>query len=66
MWNFSRDFLTHIPEALVVLQVCDVGWSDRGTPESVERTLLALSLRSPGVPKRGTDSGRARPQCANG
>jgi mannose-1-phosphate guanylyltransferase len=55
-WNFSRDFLAHVPEALVVLRVCDVGWSDWGTPESIERTLLALNMslpwRSDGLPTR--------------
>ena len=30
-WNFSRDFLTDIPDALLVLRVADVGWSDWGT-----------------------------------
>lgn len=46
-WNFSRDFLADIPEALGVLQVGDVGWSDWGTPEAVERTLLGLNLVPP-------------------
>jgi mannose-1-phosphate guanylyltransferase len=46
-WNFSRDFLAHIPEHLVVLRVDDVGWSDWGTPEAVERTLRALNIPLP-------------------
>ena len=46
-WNFSRDFLAHIPEQLVVLRVADVGWSDWGTPEAVERTLVALNRPLP-------------------
>jgi mannose-1-phosphate guanylyltransferase len=46
-WNFSRDFLADIPEALVALKVDDVGWSDWGTPEAVERTLRALDLSPP-------------------
>jgi mannose-1-phosphate guanylyltransferase len=46
-WNFSRDFLADIPEALLVLQVDDVGWSDWGTPEAIERTFLALNVVPP-------------------
>ena len=41
-WNFSHDFLTCIPEHLVVLRVEDVGWSDLGTPEAIERTFALL------------------------
>lgn len=40
-WNFSRDFLAHTTEHQVVLRVEDVGWSDWGTPEAIERTLAA-------------------------
>ena len=32
LWNFSRDFLADITEALMVRQVSDVGWSDWGMP----------------------------------
>jgi mannose-1-phosphate guanylyltransferase len=46
-WNFSRDFLAHVPEALLALRVGDVGWSDWGTPEAVERTLRDLSVVPP-------------------
>ena len=41
-WNFSRDFLGHIPEHLVLVQAGGTGWSDWGTPEAVMRTLGAL------------------------
>jgi mannose-1-phosphate guanylyltransferase len=46
-WNFSRDFLAHVAEELLVLRVGDVGWSDWGTPEAVERTLLDLNIVPP-------------------
>ncbi len=46
-WNASRDFLAHIPAALTVLQVDDVGWSDWGTPEAIERTFRDLDLAPP-------------------
>jgi hypothetical protein len=46
-WNFSRDFLAHVPRELVVLRVGDVGWSDWGTPEAIERTLASLKLAAP-------------------
>jgi hypothetical protein len=43
-WDASRDFLAHIPTALAVLQVDDVGWSDWGTPEAIERRFRDLNL----------------------
>ena len=46
-WNFSRDFLADIMDALMVLQVGDVGWSDWETPEAIERTPLGLNLVPP-------------------
>ena len=46
-WNFSRDFLAHVTDALLALRVDDVGWSDWGTPEAVERTLLSLRVVPP-------------------
>lgn len=46
-WNASRDFLAHIPTALAVLQVDEVGWSDWGTPEAIERTFRDLDLAPP-------------------
>jgi len=41
-WNISRDFLAHVPQHLVVVRADGIGWSDMGTPESVERTLVTL------------------------
>jgi mannose-1-phosphate guanylyltransferase len=46
-WNFSRDFLAHVPGHLAVVQVEDVGWSDWGTPEAIERTFVALNAVPP-------------------
>jgi mannose-1-phosphate guanylyltransferase len=46
-WNFSSDFLTAIPQHLVVVRVDDVHWSDWGTPEAIERTLVALGREVP-------------------
>lgn len=44
VWNFSRDFLAQVATELLVLRVGDVGWSDWGTPEAVERTLLGMDV----------------------
>jgi mannose-1-phosphate guanylyltransferase len=46
-WNFSSGVLARIPEHLLVLRVDDVHWSDWGTRESIERTLLALNQIPP-------------------
>jgi mannose-1-phosphate guanylyltransferase len=46
-WNFSHDFLACIPKHLVVLRVEDVGWSDLGTPEAIERTFALLKRALP-------------------
>jgi mannose-1-phosphate guanylyltransferase len=43
-WNFSHDFLARIPQHLLVARVDDLGWSDWGTPEAVERTFATLGL----------------------
>jgi mannose-1-phosphate guanylyltransferase len=43
-WNFSRDFLARVPEHLLVVPAADVGWSDWGTPEAIERTVEAMGL----------------------
>ncbi len=54
-WNFSRDFLTRIPEHLVVDRAHDLGWSDWGTPEAIERTFATMGLVPPWrVPQRAT------------
>jgi len=46
-WNFSRDFLARIPEDLLVARADDLGWSDWGTPEAIERSLAAMGLVPP-------------------
>ncbi|HZP42152.1 MAG TPA: sugar phosphate nucleotidyltransferase [Candidatus Binatia bacterium] len=46
-WNFSRDFLARVPRRLLVVPVGDVGWSDWGTPEAIERSLVALNVVPP-------------------
>ena len=46
-WNFSRDFLARVPEHLMVARADDLGWSDWGTPEAIERTLAALRVVPP-------------------
>lgn len=43
-WNFSTDFLARIPRHLLMVAVSDVGWSDWGTRESIERTYRTLNL----------------------
>jgi mannose-1-phosphate guanylyltransferase len=46
-WNFSRDFLQHIPRHLLVVRGEHLGWSDWGTPEAIERSLLAEGIEPP-------------------
>jgi len=46
-WNFSRDFLPRIPEHLVVVRADDLGWSDLGTPEAIERRFALTGLVPP-------------------
>ena len=46
-WNFSGGFLARIPGHLVALRVDDVAWSDWGTPQAIERTLVALGRPLP-------------------
>lgn len=43
-WNLSTHFLAHIPQHLMVVEVGDVGWSDWGTRESIERTYRTLNI----------------------
>ena len=45
--NFSRDFLARVPHHLMVVRADDLGWSDWGTPEAIERTLEALRVVPP-------------------
>ena len=58
-WNFSRDFLARIPDSLVAIRADDVGWSDWGTVEAIERTLVALGCNPPWG-ARGTPRWRRR------
>src|SRR5256886_7856245 len=46
-WNFSREFLSRIPEHLVVTRADDLGWSDWGTPEAIERSFAAMGVVPP-------------------
>ena len=46
-WNFSRDFLAHVPQHLIVARADDLGWSDWGTPEAIERTFATLGMIPP-------------------
>ena len=46
-WNFSHGFLSRIPEHLVVTRANDLGWSDWGTPEAIERSFAAIGLVPP-------------------
>ncbi len=52
-WNFSRDFLARVPQHLLVTRADDLGWSDWGTPEAIERTFAAMgwepAWRSPAL-----------------
>jgi mannose-1-phosphate guanylyltransferase len=46
-WNLSREFLTRIPQHLLVRRGDDLGWSDWGTPEAIERTFVTMGLVPP-------------------
>jgi mannose-1-phosphate guanylyltransferase len=46
-WNFSREFLSHIPEHLVVIRADGLGWSDWGTPEAIERSFAEMGAVPP-------------------
>jgi len=46
-WNFSHEFLTRIPEHLVVTRADGLGWSDWGTPEAIERSFAAMGVVPP-------------------
>jgi len=43
-WNLSTCFLARIPQHLLVVETADVGWSDWGTRESIERTYRTLNI----------------------
>jgi mannose-1-phosphate guanylyltransferase len=46
-WNFSRGFLSRVSEHLVVTRADDLGWSDWGTPEAIERSFAEMGLVPP-------------------
>jgi mannose-1-phosphate guanylyltransferase len=46
-WNFSRNFLARVPQHLVVARADDLGWSDWGTPEAIERTFATMGMVPP-------------------
>jgi len=46
-WNFSHGFLSRIPEHLVVTRADNLGWSDWGTPEAIERSFAAMGVVPP-------------------
>ncbi len=46
-WNFSHEFLSHIPEHLVVTRADDLGWSDWGTPQAIDRSFAAMGVIPP-------------------
>ena len=46
-WNFSHEFLARIPDHLAVMRADDLGWSDWGTPEAVERSFAAMGVVPP-------------------
>jgi mannose-1-phosphate guanylyltransferase len=46
-WNFSHDFLATVADQLVVVRTEHTGWSDWGTPLSIERTFASLNRVPP-------------------
>lgn len=46
-WNFSSDFLAHVPHEMIVLRAEETGWSDWGTRQAIERTFAALKQPLP-------------------
>jgi mannose-1-phosphate guanylyltransferase len=46
-WNFSSDFLGHVPEHLAVIDADRTRWSDWGTREAIERTFATLNQTPP-------------------
>ncbi len=60
-WNFSHDFLATVAPDLVVVRAENTGWSDWGTPSSIERTFASLN-RVP--PWRGRSATASAPSTA--
>lgn len=46
-WNFSHDLLATVAPDLVVVRAEHTGWSDWGTPSSIERTFASLNRVPP-------------------
>jgi mannose-1-phosphate guanylyltransferase len=46
-WNFSHEFLSRVPEHLIVTRADDLGWSDWGTPRAIERSFAAMGVVPP-------------------
>jgi len=61
-WNFSHGFLSRIPDHLIVTRADDLGWSDWGTPEAIERAFAAMGVVPPWRPYQ--DSGAMADQRA--
>lgn len=53
-WNFSADFLGHIPQHLVVVDADRTRWSDWGTREAIERTFATLKQVPPWLMSHAT------------
>jgi hypothetical protein len=45
--ELSHDFLSRMPEHLVVTRADGLGWSDWGTPEAIERSFAAMGVVPP-------------------
>lgn len=65
-WNFSSDFLAHVPREMVVVRAEDTGWSDWGTRQSIERTFAALNQVPPWQTEPTQASRRGRRQDGAG
>ncbi len=63
-WNFSSDFLAHVPHEMVVVRAEDTGWSDWGTRQSIERTFAALNQVPPWQTAEDAGARRARSVAA--
>src|SRR5262245_3010336 len=56
-WNFSHEFLSRIPEHLVVTRADDLGWSDWGTPVAIARSVAEQGFVGGGSRSGRTESG---------
>ena len=62
--NFSREVLEREADALVVLRIRDVLWSDWGTPDRVVRTLRRIGMSPDWLGTWPAPSEAPRPDCA--